>query len=144
MVARATPLDDSLRAALLPLDAVRVAYFFGSRAEGGARPDSDVDIAVAFTPGASARAREDARRAIVGLVTDALGALGERADVVDLDAADSAVSFRAIKDGRLLFARTAEERVRAEVRVGRRYDDDAPKRALFREAARAAAARLGV
>ena len=94
-----------------------------------------------FASGAEEGERELARRAVVAALTDALGAVGERADVVDLETADSAVTFRAIQ-GRLVLARTEAERVRIETRVGRRYDDDTPKRALFRRAARDAVARL--
>jgi predicted nucleotidyltransferase len=140
----AAQFDLPLRGALAPIEAVRVAYFFGSRARADARPDSDLDIAVAFAPHADGPSRERTRRAIIAAVTDALGALGERADVVDLEESDSAVAFRAVQTGRLLLARSPGERVRIETRVARRYDDDAPKRALFRRAALDAVARLQV
>lgn len=135
-------LASAVAAALGPLTAVRVAYLFGSRAAGTARPDSDLDVAVAYERGASEATREATRRAVVGALTDALGRIGERTDVVDLDYADSAVAFHAVRDGRLLLARTESERVRIVSGVCSRYDDDAPKRALFRDAARAAVARL--
>jgi hypothetical protein len=131
-----------IRAALEPLGVVRVAYLFGSRARGNARPDSDLDVGVAYAPDTDDRTREQTRRAVIAALTDALGAVGERADVVDLEAADSAVAFRAIQTGNLLLARAPADRVRLETRVARRYEDDAPKRALFRRAARDAVARL--
>lgn len=132
-----------LREALLPIEAIRVAYLFGSRARGGARRDSDLDIGVGYPRDLDARGREQARRAIVGALTDSIGALGERADVVDLEAADSAVAFNAIRQGRLVFARSAAERIRLVTLIARRYDDDRPKRALFRKAALEAVARMG-
>jgi predicted nucleotidyltransferase len=135
-------LDVAVRAALVGIDAVRVAYFFGSRTRRGARIDSDLDIAVAFAPTADARSRERTRRAIVAALTDSLGTVGERADVVDLEECDSAVAFNAVRTGRPLLARSPAERVRIETRIARRYDDDAPKRVLFRLAAREAVARL--
>lgn len=138
----AESLETRLLAALLPLDVVRVAYLFGSRARGNARKDSDLDLSVGYPVGLDARERETARRLIVAALTDALGALGERADVVDLEAADSAVAFNAIRDSRLICARSAAERTRLVTRIGRRYDDDGPKRALFRTAARDAVARM--
>ncbi len=140
-----TATDDlavRLRTTLSQREAVTLAYFFGSRACGGARADSDLDVAVAFASGLDDYAREQERRAIVGALTDALGALGERADIVDLEKADSAVAFHAIRDGNLLWARSSADRIRVETRVARRYDDDAPKRALFRRAARDAVARM--
>ena len=135
----------AMAAALAPLEGIRVAYLFGSRARGNAREDSDLDVAVSYDPRFDAtddRAREAVRRAVVAALTDALGGVGERADVVDLDRADSAVAFRAICEGHRLLSRSESDRVRVEVRVGRRYDDDAPKRALFRRAAQDAVARM--
>jgi predicted nucleotidyltransferase len=137
--------NDSLAAAITtalgPLVGIRVAYLFGSRARGDSRDDSDLDVAVSYDA-ADDRVRETVRRAIVAALTDALGRVGERADVVDLERADSAVAFRAIREGRLVLSRSQGDRVRIESRVGRRYDDDAPKRALFRRAAQDAVARM--
>ncbi len=136
----AADLAAKVRAALSPLGAVRVAYLFGSRARGDARPNSDVDVGVAYAPELDHRAREATRRTILAALTDSLGALGERADVVDLEAVDSAVAFNAIREGHVVCERSAAERVRVVTRLARRYDDDAPKRALFRNAARETAA----
>jgi predicted nucleotidyltransferase len=136
-------LAATMASALAPLDRVRVGYLFGSHATGRARQDSDLDVGVVYAPELDEEERERLRRELVALLTDALGALGERADIVDLDAASSAVAFRAISDGKRLFARTERERVAVEVRVARRYDDEAPRRALYRRAAVEAARRLG-
>jgi hypothetical protein len=62
----------------------------------------------------------------------------KRADLTDLDRADGAVAFRAIRDGLCVFSRSDTHRVRAIVDVARRYDDETPMRELFREAARKA------
>ena len=51
MVAPDASLDDALRAALEAIPEVRVAYLFGSRATGRARPDSDLDVLVEFEDG---------------------------------------------------------------------------------------------
>lgn len=128
--------------ALLPIEAVRVAYLFGSRARGTARPDSDLDIAVIYADDAGPEQREILRRQVVAALTDALGSVGERADVVDLERAPSEIAFAAICATRLL-ARTDAERVRHEVRIARRYDDEAPRRALFRAAAKRVAEEMG-
>ena len=60
---------------------VAVAYLFGSRVEGSARPDSDHDVAVLF---------DDAAPPLDTTVTlgdDLAGVLGTPVDVVDLDRA---------------------------------------------------------
>jgi predicted nucleotidyltransferase len=132
-----------LRRALEPIATVRVAYLFGSRARAEpARADSDLDLGVVFASGLDERARDGERRSLVTALSTALGALGERADIVDLEAADSAVAFRAICDGHLVCERSSAERVRIVTRVARRFEDDAPKRALFRRAARDAVMRM--
>lgn len=123
--------------------AVRVAYVFGSQITGAARRDSDLDVAVAYGPDVDDDRREQARRALVGSLERSLGSLGERADIVDLDRANSAVSFRAIRDGVCAYTRTRRDRAEVEERIARRHDDDAPRRELFRRAARAVAARMG-
>jgi predicted nucleotidyltransferase len=127
-----------LRRALEPIATVRVAYLFGSRARAEpARADSDLDLGVVFASGLDERARDGERRSLVTALSTALGALGERADIVDLEAAD-----RAICDGHLVCERSSAERVRIVTRVARRFEDDAPKRALFRRAARDAVMRM--
>jgi predicted nucleotidyltransferase len=133
-------LADIVGRALLPIEAVRVAYIFGSRARGEGRADSDLDVALVYERTLDWGGQERARRDVLDALSKALGALGERADLVDLAQADSAVAFRAVRDGLRVLARTDAERVAAEVSVGRRYDDDAPKRRLFQRAAAGIAA----
>jgi predicted nucleotidyltransferase len=136
-------LISKLASALGPLELVRVAWVFGSRVRGAARPDSDLDLAVAFPRTLDAQGRFQGRLRIVAAVTDALGALGERADVVDVDESDAAVAFAALSEGRLVLARSEDERVEAAVRIMRRNSDDVPRRLLFREAARRVALEMG-
>ena len=136
-------LIPQLASALAPLVQVRVAWVFGSRVRGAARPDSDLDLAVAFPRTLDDEGRFQARLQIVAAVTDALGALGERADVVDIDESDAAVAFAALSEGRLVLARSEDERVEAAVRIMRRNSDDLPRRLLFREAARRVALEMG-
>lgn len=136
-------LVPQLASALAPLVQVRVAWLFGSRATGQARPDSDLDVAVAFPRALDAAGRFRARLEIVGALTDALGPLGERADVVDIDESDAAVAFAALAHGRLLLAHSEDERVEAAVRIMRRHADDLPRRLLFREAAQRVARSMG-
>lgn len=127
---------EAVRGALAPLVQVRVAYVFGSRVAGTFHSESDLDLAVHLARGLDAEARHRTYLAVVAAVTDALGAVGERVDIVDLDEASSAVGFKAIQ-GVCVCARDPSERIAFEVRIARRYDDDAPYRALYRRAARA-------
>jgi predicted nucleotidyltransferase len=136
-------LVQRVAAALAPLDTVLVAWIFGSRIAGTATERSDLDLAVSLARHLDDDDRERARRRIVASLTDALGMLGERTDVVDIDRASSSVAFRAIREGRRVVCRSESDRVAAEVRVARRYDDEAPRRALYREAARRHAGVLG-
>ena len=139
----ADELVQRVAAALAPLEDVRVVWLFGSQVKGGVTSRSDLDLAVVFRRDADDPERERARRRIVAVMTDALGALGERTDVVDVDLTSTSVAFRAITEGRRVVARSESERVAAEVRIARRYDDDAPRRELYRRAARAHAGAAG-
>lgn len=121
--------------ALEGLACVRVAYLFGSRARGTAHEGSDLDVAIAFDPTLDERATFDAKRDVLDALAVHLGALGERADIVDLRHDGSSVAFRAIRDGVLALTRTERERVELVARIMRAYDDDAPRRALFRASA---------
>ena len=119
-----------------------MAYLFGSRGKKGARPDSDLDIAIGYAPASSPAARERTRREVMAALADALGRLGERADLLDLARAGSAVGFEAIRTGTVILARSELERIRLEASVARRYDDEAPRRELFRRAAIRAGRRM--
>ena len=68
-------------------------------------------------------------------MSDALGTIGERADVVDLGDCDPAVGFAAISEGVRVLERDVDERSAIVSYVARRYFDDEPRRALFRAAA---------
>ncbi len=121
---------------------VVTAYLFGSRATGRARADSDIDLAVDWDPELDADARMSAEDALRAGLADALGALGERIDLVDLRRAGATLGFRVIRDGKLILSRDPRAKVSLEARIARRYDDEAPYRRLFRQAAIAAGRRL--
>jgi predicted nucleotidyltransferase len=114
---------------------VRVVFVFGSRTTGTAHADSDLDVAVAFDPSLDDYGAFEAKRDVLDALANALGALGERADIVDLRRDGSAIAFRAIRDGVLALSRSDAERVELVTKIVRRYDDDGPRRALFRDAA---------
>jgi predicted nucleotidyltransferase len=136
-------LADGVRAAIEPISEVRVAWLFGSRASGCARPDSDLDVAVAFESRLDDIARGQARLDVLEALARALGELGETADVVDVDAAPSALVFGLLLSGHRLLARSEAERVETDVRIMRRYYDEAPMRELYRRAALDAVHRMG-
>lgn len=122
---------------------VRAAYVFGSRVSGGARPDSDLDVAVDLGTTLQSVERGQVQLQLIAAITDRLGALGERTDVLDLRAAGATVAFRVLRDGRLVKETSRSERVQLEARIMRAYDDDAPRRALFLRAAKRVAAQMG-
>jgi predicted nucleotidyltransferase len=140
---RVDELEVALAAALQPFEQIRVAYLFGSRARGSARPDSDLDVALHFGAAMSDGQRATLLLSIIAALTDGLGALGERADLLDLDRAGSSVAFAVIRDGKCVLCRDRRDRVRLEAGIARRYDDERPYRDLFRRAARSAAERMG-
>jgi hypothetical protein len=127
-------LVEALRGALTPVPAVAAAWLFGSRARGTARVDSDLDIAVLFRPTLDIRQRHNATLDLLDALAAKLGSLGERADVLDLADAGAAVAFAAIRDGVCVVDRGDGVVVQTIARVARRYDDDAPRRALFASA----------
>jgi uncharacterized protein len=133
---------ERMREAAEGVPEIDIAYLFGSRAKGRARPDSDVDVAIHFAHGVGAEQRERARERFLDALAERLGALADRVDLVDLDAASSTLAFHVIRDGRRVFVRDPAARVRLEVRIARRYDDDAPRRELFVRAARRVAAAM--
>jgi hypothetical protein len=132
---RVVQLTEAIAGALTQLIDIRVAWLFGSQLDRP-RADSDLDVAVAYRPDLGARERELARREVVYTLAGVLGAVGERADVVDVDRCDSAVAFRAIRHGVRVLSRTEAERIDAEVRIARRYQDDEPRRRLYHDALR--------
>lgn len=121
---------------------VKLAYLFGSRLRGTARPDSDLDVAIDVGHALSSRERGQIKLRLIAMLTDRLGALGERADIADLREASSAVAFRVVREGHVVKETSRAERVRLEAKLMRAYDDDAPRRGLFLRAARRAAKQM--
>ena len=131
-------------AALSPFEEILTAYMFGSQAAGRARADSDLDIALSFRPGLSAEQRTERILDVIVALGREFGALGERADLLDLDLdrVSSTIAFHVIRDGRRILDRDPSARVHLEATIARRYDDDRPRRELVRRAAIAAAERM--
>lgn len=94
-------LRDALTRALEARDEVLEAYLFGSRAEGGAQPHSDVDVAVYVSEIPPAPFGYEAE-----LTADLMSALGENdVDVVLLHRAPPLLYHRVLRDGIRLFSR---------------------------------------
>lgn len=99
---------------------VVVAYIFGSRASGTARPDSDLDLAV-LVDGAPSAATA------VGALADALERVtGTTVDVVDLDRASIELRGKVAQEGALLLSDDEPRRVAFEVDARNRWFDFRP------------------
>ena len=124
-------LRDGLARGLRAEPTVRLAYLFGSRARGAARPDSDVDVAVLVddacvtTP---TRVKETMWRLVPAMAGDV------RSDLIDLvllNEAPALLRHRVIRDGVLLTARTDAERARFARRTIRDHQDIEPRLRAF-------------
>jgi uncharacterized protein len=99
---------------------VVVAYLFGSRAEGTARPDSDHDVAVLFVE------PEPAFDATERLATALAAVLHTGVDVVDLDRAGLELRGRVAERGRLVWSADEPRRVGFEVDARLRWIEFRP------------------
>ena len=111
-------LDERIRELAEPFEGISVLVFFGSRARGTHRPDSDLDVAV--LPNV-----EDSR-ARWHLLTRLAVALADlspegRVDVVFLDQANDILRQRVMEHGRVLINRDPEAWKELRVRTMREY-----------------------
>jgi predicted nucleotidyltransferase len=121
---------DAVRAYLQTRGDLVASYLFGSRAEGVARPDSDVDIALLFKRALDRQALWDARLEIGA----ALSRLCRCAvDVVPLNEAPVLLCFQVLRHGRLLTDQQPSARAEFEVRALSRYYDAGRYRAFRSE-----------
>ena len=125
--APARRLRDDLARRLRAEPTVRLAYLFGSRARGAARPESDIDVAVlvddacVVTP---TLVKETIWRLIPAMSGDV------RSDLIDLvllNGAPALLRHRVVRDGVLLAARTDAERARFVRGTIRDYQDIEPR-----------------
>jgi uncharacterized protein len=124
---RTTRLSDAARAvarACRQRREIQAAYVFGSVAQGRARPDSDIDVAVLLSRCPPARRALGYRLKLAG----DLGAALHRDDVqvVVLNEAPPLLAQRVLSLGTLVFERSRSARVRFQVRTAGRYDDLVP------------------
>jgi predicted nucleotidyltransferase len=109
---------------------VVAAYIFGSVAQGRARPQSDVDIAVLLSADLDEETRFD-RRLRLGWEVERL--IGRQTDLVVLNDAPPLLQHQVLKHGRLIFERDRAARVEFEVRAGQIYADLKPMYDFFTE-----------
>lgn len=115
-------IDDSLTAVVAELRraGARFAYIFGSRATGGDRPSSDVDVAAWFG---------DRDVDILSVSRNLRGAV----DLLVLDRAPLEVAGRVATQGRLLFDDAPGSRVAWEATTRRIWFDEQPRMARARQ-----------
>lgn len=117
-----------LRHALAARPAIVCAWLFGSRARGGARPDSDIDIAVLLIDDPSGRL-PDSAIALAGELEDEIGA---SLDLVIANRAPPDLVHRVMRDGVLLLDRAPGKRIAFEVAARNRWFDLQPVLATYR------------
>jgi predicted nucleotidyltransferase len=89
---------------------VKLTYLFGSRARGVSGSGSDYDFAVLL--GRRTTVRDEIKLALD--LAEALDVPVDKVDVVALDGADPELIYRILKEGRLVYASSEEERKRWE------------------------------
>lgn len=114
------PLDEELREFFARQEGVRLAYLFGSRADGRADDASDYDFGVLLAPDAD----PDQRYRLAPELAELLDA--EAVDVVPLRRAPIELAFNIISQGRLVYECDRAERVEFEARTMSRYADFLP------------------
>ncbi|MGH3788191.1 MAG: type VII toxin-antitoxin system MntA family adenylyltransferase antitoxin [Pseudonocardiaceae bacterium] len=117
-------LTERLRQVLADAPGVLVAYLYGSHARGRAGPLSDVDVALLLDGD-----DEDRRLELTAAIAHAVAPA--RADVVVLNDAPPALSYRALRDGTVLASRDERARVQHWVRTVDSYLDMAPARRIL-------------
>lgn len=106
------------------IDAV---YLFGSRAEGRAREDSDIDLGLV-----GRRDRLEPRK--IDLLADLARAGEDRVDLVLLNGADPALRFEAVRPNRLIYAKPEFEHGNYYSLALREYFDFEPYLRVQRDA----------
>jgi predicted nucleotidyltransferase len=117
-----------LESRLAAFDGVAFALLFGSRAEGRARPDSDLDLGVFLSPASTPRERWATRLELQAALDD----LGPT-EVIPLNDAPSLLAHRALL-GRLVMVRDRSAYVRFFVRTLACAEDERYYRELHRAA----------
>jgi predicted nucleotidyltransferase len=126
---RAMDIESVLRDALNGEPAVDMAILFGSYARGQARPGSDVDIGLRWTPGVT----HATKNAVLDRIERCARAT---ADAIDVDGAPPLLRMEIARSGKLLAARSPDAWPRFRARAMLDWWDFAPYARLMHEAAR--------
>ena len=122
-------IEEAVAAFLAACPEVNAGYLFGSVVSGRARPDSDVDVALLLS--------DDVLHAEffpyrLRRMSDLMGILRrDDVDLVILNEAPPLLAHRVLKNGKLIFERSATARVAFQVRALNRYFDTQPMRNLY-------------
>lgn len=117
-------LTERLRRLLSAAPGVVVAYLYGSHARGRPGPLSDVDVALLLDSN-----DEESELELTAAIARTIAPM--RADVVVLNDAPLALSYRVLRDGRVLVSHDDKARVEHWVRTIDRYLDMAPARRVL-------------
>lgn len=120
--------------AVAGIPGIAVLLVFGSRARGGARSDSDLDVAVLPRVEPAAGDEQRFRLHLQKTIAVALADLapGGRVDVVFLDEAPDTLRQRVMEQGRMVLCRDAEAWKALRVQTMREYGDREPWRRIYR------------
>ena len=113
---------DGILREVLRDEPVAFAYLFGSSARGQARSDSDVDVAVHFSPDVPAEQRF---RRTLRIGAELERRLDREVDVVDLEDAPLRLQGRILTERRIVTGHGSETRIRFETEIFPRYVDAA-------------------
>lgn len=108
---------------VLPDEGVELAYLFGSRARGQARPDSDVDVAVLLDAGPVRLDPAALLHRHLHLAARLRDAGAGEVDLVLLDDAPLPLRGRVAREGRPLYVRDEGVRADWESRTSREFFD---------------------
>ena len=104
-------------------DQVIAAWLFGSMAQGRARQDSDIDVAILFAPGLTKDQLFNLKLKVAVELTEQVG---REVDIVDMVSAPPYLQHQVRKTGRLLLEKDHHYRVAFDVESRRIYFDLAP------------------
>ncbi len=111
---------ECLRAVFRRYDAIQAVYLFGSYAEGRARENSDLDLAVVL------HREVQGRPDLLDVLTDLVTAGFENVDLVFLDEVDLIVQYEAIRNNNVIYQTEGFERGALYSLIVRKYLDIKP------------------